>query len=266
MKVHIHSFDLETTSGKLHIESHQHAFVRLNADDQLIAAVTNIIDQHRAVLTALGERFITYRMPFVTDYEKNKRAERAMSNESTLEQEQELSEAAKKVLSLDPTPPSLSKPQRIAIIKVVQVVAKARTEVLRDKYSKSKEPDIPMAEHPTRLAKQLGDLASGIAMARQKSVIEQEEISLIQHIALHTITLKRIYLFRTLLKLYPQWTDVSKVAETMGFSDTSVSRWFQDLLLLKLVERRVVLRGDHGGKTHEFRLLQGQMLKRILSI
>jgi predicted transcriptional regulator len=228
--------------------------------------VTNIIDQHRGILAALGERFITYRMPSVTDYEKNKRADRAMANESTEEQEKALTQAARQILSLDPSPSSLSKSQRLAIVKIVQVVAKARTEVLRDKYSKSKEPDIPMAEHPGRLAKQLGDLAVGIAMVREQSRITQDIISLIQHIALHTITLKRIYLFRVLLKFYPKWVGIDDVAEEMGFSDTSVSRWFQDLLLLKLVERRVVYRGIHIVKTHEFRLLQGQMLKRVLSI
>ena len=205
-------------------------------------------------------------MPIVTDYEKNKRALKAMSNQSTIEQEEALTSAALRVLNIDYPPLPLSDKQKLAIIKIVQVVAKARTEVLRDKYSKSKEPDIPVSEHPTRLAKELGDLAVGIAMVRGKSSVTQEEIKLIQHLALHTITLKRIYLFKTLLKIYPDWASVSEVSETMGFSDGAVNRWFQDLFLLHLVERRTTLKGVNMAKTHEFRILKGQMLKRILSI
>ncbi len=230
----------------------------------VIAAVTNVLDQHRGVLAALGERFITYRMPEITDWEKSSRALKAMTCGSVSQQRRELANGANAVLSTSPKEPSLTREQMYSIVKIVQVVAKARTEVLRDRYSK--EPEIPTAEHPARMAKELGDLAVGIAMARNKSQVTSSEITLIQHIALHSITLKRMKLLNHLLRFYPDWIAVSKIVEVMGFSDVSVGRWFQDLYLLNLVERRTVLLGKHLTRTYQFRIEKGQMLKRVLSI
>jgi predicted transcriptional regulator len=116
------------------------------------------------------------------------------------------------------------------------------------------------------MAKELGDLAVGIAMARSKPHITRDEIKLIQQMALHSITLKRIKFLHVLLNTYPDWITVNDVSEEMGFSENSVSRWFQDLLLLNIVEKHIVYSGPKLTKTHEFRILQGQMLKRILSI
>lgn len=232
----------------------------------LIAAVTNILDQHRGILADLGERFITYRLPEVSDYEKERRALKAMSCSSTSEQRQELSASAVAVLSSSPKEPELTRQQMRSITEVVQVVAKARTEVVRDKFSKSKEPEIPISEHPARMAKELGDLAIGIAMARGKRHITGSEIKLIRQIALHSVTLKRMRLFHVLLNEHPDWLTIEDVSDIMGFSGTSVSIWFQDLLLLNLIERRIIYRGKNLKRTQQFRMLKSQMLKRVLSI
>lgn len=228
----------------------------------VIASVTGVIDQHRGMLAALGERFLTYRMPKITDCEKAQRSRRAMSSCSTTEQEKSLADAAVKVLAADPPIPVLDKNAISKISKIAQIVAKARTEVLRDRFTR--EPEIPQPEIATRLSKQLGDLAIGLAMVREKTSVGREEIRLIEKTAIHSITLKRNELFETLLSHWPKWTQASEIASEMGFSENAVIRWFQDLFLLKLMEKRTVLTGKMMSRTQQWRLKEGRMLKNIL--
>lgn len=232
----------------------------------IIAAVTNAIDKHRGMLSELGARFINYRMPEISDFEKGKRALKALSCISTIEQRKELAAAAKKVLNVPTEELILTKQQKFSIVKIAQVVAKARTDVNRDRFSPSKEPEIPSSEHPTRIAKELGDLVIGVAMARGKSQVTNDEILLIQRVALDCLTLKRRRLFHILIDKYPEWIEISEVKEIMDFSDVTISRWFQDLSLLDLVEHKTIYRSKNLIKTKQFRILNGQMLKRILLI
>ena len=227
----------------------------------LLAAVTHTIEEHKPLLAALGERFLTYRMPEITKFEKMKRTLKTMSNLQTQKQERELRNAASLILASEPKIPTITNKQQREIAKIVQIIALARTEIKRDR--KTREPEIPHPEHPTRLGKQLSDLALGIAMAREKKRVTKDEVSLVQQIAIHSISTKRIKLFEILLYQYPDWISVDKVSEILSFSKQAVYWWFQDLLLLNLVEKRPVYRGGKFKETQEYRILDGSMLKRI---
>lgn len=228
----------------------------------IIACVTNEIDRHRGVLAALGERFLSYRVPDISNYEVAQRCMTAMSRHAKSRQRRELADAGAAILSLDPDPATITQQQKRTILNTAAIAARARTEIRRSRFTK--EPEIPTPEVPTRLATQLNDLAIGIAMARQRKAVTSDEIKLVQQCAIHCITLKRLRLFRVLACWYPDYCTCSDIATAMqGFQKRIIYQWLEDMLLLNLVERREVHEGGIG-RTHRWRLSNGQMLKKIL--
>jgi len=224
----------------------------------LIAGVTNAIDAHRGMLASLGERFLTYRMPEISEYEKQQRSMKASDDSLTSEQRRKLKIAAHLLLDSEPRVPTIKKDLRRKIVQIAQVVAKARTEVIRN--YKTREPEIPVPEVATRLSKQLVDLCKGVAMARNKRVVTKSEISLIRQSALHCITLKRYKLFQYLMSHYPDWVGAPDIATSMGFSTLCVEYWLQDLLLLNLIDRKVILVPPNMHEAYLWRLKDGNLL------
>jgi len=229
----------------------------------VIAAVTDEIDHHRALLSALGERFITYRIPDVSIFEQSKRCLKAMGIESVSEQTKVLTAAAHKVLARDPLPAKISTTAKREIIKVAQVVAKGRTNVHRDRYTR--EPDIVRSEYPVRLAVELCDLAVGVAMAREKRTVTKDEVRLAQHTAIHSLDLKRIRILTILLNKYPDWVAASEVADPLCLSLETARYHLDDLVILDIADRKTVL-GKKARPKYLWQLKQAKMLCRILKI
>lgn len=229
----------------------------------IIAAVTDEIDNHRTLLSALGERFLTYRIPDATQYEQAKRCLKAMTVASVEGQEAAMTEAAHRILAKEPEVAQLTTASMHEIIKVAQIVARGRTGVRRDRYTR--EPEIVRPEYAVRLSKQLGDLAIGIAMAREKTSVGRDEIQLVQHVAIHSLELKRIHILKILLNNHPAWTETSDIAETLCLSNDTSRYHLDDLVLLDLAERRTIV-STKGRDKGQWKLKQGQMLRRILKI
>ncbi len=226
-----------------------------------IAAVTNVIDRHRGVLADLGERFLTYRLPDTSKKEQYRRCQKASRNLRVSEKDTALKDAANSVLTGNrQKKASLSDQHRHDLIKVAGFVATARCHVARDR--KSREPEIPTPEVATRLAKQLCDLAIGLAMAREKRVVTKAEIRLVQKTAIDSLSLKRIRLITTMLHTHPQWSDAASLAVILRFSLTTVTQWLEDLFLLDMVVKKMTAGAIHD--KHLWRLCEGTMLKQIL--
>ena len=234
----------------------------------LIACVTSQIDHHRQLLTSLGERCLSFRLPEVTSYEAKKRGMKATDGHLSSEQRLTLAKAAHKLMELDPVVPTITTQQRKQIINMAVIIAKARTEVARD--TRTKEPDIPEIEVPTRLSIQLVNLTLGVTMARNKETVGSEEIALILRMALHSISPKRLRLFKSLLLHYPNDIPCSEIAEEMRFSETAVDTWLDDLWLLGLVNRRTVLKTIAETKRvttcHLWQLSDAKLLKKVLQV
>jgi predicted transcriptional regulator len=234
----------------------------------LIACVTSEIDQHRHLLTSLGERCLSYRMPTVSQHEARKRSMKATDGHLSSDQKYQLAAAAQELMLTNPTIPTITADQRRQIVNIAAIIAKARTEVRRN--PKTKEPDIPEVEVPTRLSKQLVDLCLGITMSRNKRKVSKDEITLIQKTALHSITPKRYRLFKELLKHYPDDISCTDLSESLKFSTSAVDIWLHDLWLLNLVKRREIVKfiGETKRATtcHLWQLSDARMLKKIVEI
>ena len=229
----------------------------------LIACVTNAIDRHLGLVADLGERFLTYRLPHVSKFEESKMSMMAMSTEGISEKEENLSEAALQVLERSPSPATISEYDKLRIMKIAQVVAQARCMIVRDRVTR--EPELPSPELAMRISTQLANLAIGIAMVREKKKVTKEEIKLVQKVGLHSITAKRLMLINTLLYYWPDYVSLERIIEkiTFKFSDVTVRRWLDEMLLLSLIDRRETL-GANGKMYYRWQLKDGRLLKDVL--
>lgn len=227
-----------------------------------IAAVTVTIDKQRPMMTELGERFITYRLPPVTDCEIYRRGMKIIERKSYTEVEQKLKKAAHEVLDLETRPAVLGTQMGRMILNMAQFVAIARCEISRDRFTK--EPEIPQPEVPTRLVKQLTDLAIGIAMAREKDEVTIEEVRLVQQVAIDSLTQKRIVLLKTIMHAYPDYTTVKKVAEIMNFPEGTIRTHIEDLKLLGLVEMKIVY-SPKMTEIHQYRIKKDKLLASLFT-
>jgi len=237
--------------------------VRCKGRFGVIACVTNAIDKHIGLLSDLGERFVTYRMPRISKFEEAKRCMKAMNNESLQEKEKEISEAALRVLEQQPNPASISEYDKLRILKVSQIAALARCSIHRDR--RTQELEIPSPEAAIRLSEQLANLAVGIAMAREKKKVTKEEIGLVQRVAVYSMSEKRLSIMKSLLHYYPDYVTPDKLIEVMvfKFSEVVIRRWLDEMMLLNLVERKAVV--TSSGKTqYRWQLKEGKLLKKVL--
>lgn len=204
----------------------------------IIAGVTNVIDKHRGLLAELGERFLTYRCPDVSDEEATLRCLKVLSKAGMKQQQDEMREAATGVLQTPLHKVILSDSFKNKIIEIAKFVAVARCEVVRNPYSK--EPEIPVPEVPTRLTRQLCDLAIGIAIVQGRRYVTKDIQQLIQKTALDSLTLKRLRLLKVLYDVFPRSSSSKEVAAKMRYSESIVRRWLEDLNLLDLITKEEV--------------------------
>src|SRR5262249_18459052 len=106
----------------------------------VIAGCTPVIDNHHAVVGAMGERFIFYRLPAT---EEKSLAEKALGNvgrEATMREE--IASVVKRLfLGIDfhEKPLTLSDDEKAALIDLAQLAARCRSAVERDGYRREIE-------------------------------------------------------------------------------------------------------------------------------
>jgi hypothetical protein len=125
----------------------------------LLAAATPILDRHHAVMAAMGERLLLYRL---TAPDRVEQARFSLKRARDGNARCELREAVAGLFATDlPTPRELSDEERERLIELACLAAAARSTVERDAYSREIEL-IPDSEAPARLALQLAQLLAGL--------------------------------------------------------------------------------------------------------
>lgn len=228
----------------------------------IIAAVTNIIDRHRGILAELGERFLTYRCPDISNEEVNMRCWKVSDRSDVTQKETEIRLAAEAVLKQKCHKVVLSDSFRNRVIETAQYVASARCEITRDRNTK--EAEIPTPEIATRLTRQLCDLALGIAMVKGHRHIDTHTEKAVHKTALDCLTLKRIRLLKILYDNFPAYLSSNAIGEQMRYSESAIRRWLDDLHLLDLVERKITPTLDPLIRNKvEWRICYRSVLRRI---
>ncbi len=202
----------------------------------IIAGVTNALDKHLRILAPLGERFLIYRCPKLSQKERRARASKATTNLETKKQRIILSKAANCVLDYEPEViPQITEEQRKNIVAIADIVTRARTVVERDRYDRSPYYT-PESEVPTRFAEQLCNLARGLAMVHKRDHVSENEINLIKKTALDCLSSNRRALLMVLTKEYPEGVTIKHVAEKLKIGFTTARLKLQDLSQLDLIK------------------------------
>src|SRR5262249_43737767 len=123
--------------------------------------VTPVIDEQHAFLSIMGERFLLYRMPETSRQQLARRSLAHRGRELALRERirataGDFLDAFQGCGRLE-LPPSFTEP----LVELTDVVTRARSGVSRDRYSREIE-HLPEPEAPTRLAKQLAQLAAAL--------------------------------------------------------------------------------------------------------
>jgi len=203
----------------------------------IIAAVTGEIDKHLRLLSSLGERFLIYRMPKLSEAEIEARTNLAAENKSAETQERELKEVAHAVLNLKSESASISQDLMKKLGKMARFIAVVRTEINRDRITREIQSP-PDPEIPTRLVKQFVSLAQGIAMTREQTIVTEDEVRLVYRVALGSIPPMRLEVLRCLMAGYPKSMTSKSIAGKIRMGFGVINRCLGELYALGIVDKR----------------------------
>jgi len=227
----------------------------------LIAAVTDAIDNHLIVDAELGQRFIGYRMPRISMKEERAICD-AVRNNKQSELNEVLHGAAYEMLDREPKEPSITKKQADTIMYAVEVVALARTAIVRDKYTH--DASVARPERTARLYSQLISLAKGVAMARGHRRVMGKDVVFVRHVAAHTLSLNMLRLLNMFLEKEGLTSD--DLIKRFGWCKRTCDEKLDNLRLIGICDVQRI--AGHGGRDENMWTLrkQGQwekMLKKL---
>lgn len=191
----------------------------------LLGGVTPAVDSHHAVMGALGERFMLYRLP---DVDPDAQAQRALEHIGHERQmRNELACAATEVLSsVDPTvlaaPPS--RDLRDELVALATLAVRARSAVERDPYSRDVVL-IPQSEAPARFALVLLRLWNGLQAI---GVTEPDTRAIVGKAALDSMPQVRRKVLDALIGCVHE-VATGDIAATIGYPTTTTRRACEDL-------------------------------------
>lgn len=211
----------------------------------LLGGCTPTIDRHHAVMGAMGQRFVLFRMGESGNAEAQ--AKRALAHAGKeAEMRQEFAHAVKELFANGlGVPRDLDSGERATLIALSTLVVRARSAVERDSYTRDIEL-IPDAEAPTRLVVMLDRLLAGldaIGLDRQRawSVVTKAAVDSIPQVRRDAMWL-----------LYHQGSlHTTAVADGLNYPTTTARRALEDLKAHKLAQR---IKGGNGNKGDMYQL------------
>ncbi len=149
-----------------------------------LVAATPDVDRHYAIFQTLGERFLMVRWHRPGGVAA---AIKAMNQdlEGTKAEMKAAVHALIKQLPSEGSNVTLTDDHEFQVAALADFTVRARTQVPRDGYKDIVY--VPEAEAPTRLAQQLCQLAKGSALLVGRTVVEREDLALVQRVAFDCI-------------------------------------------------------------------------------
>jgi len=208
----------------------------------ILAGVTNEIENLGKTNTALGERFLKYRIRATQAGAEKRAIKKALQNIRESEKmRKELKEIATKVLEYQPDLNAITEIDDKTVDRFTELarwVSKLRGIVSREKYTNMVNYK-PTREVGTRLATQFSKLAYGIAMYRRDEYITDEVYQLVATVARNTIPDKVEEVVKQLFihNCGREYFGVKQISEWSRFPQETTRYLLQDLNLLKIVDR-----------------------------
>lgn len=208
----------------------------------ILAGVTPAIEEYSSMFAVLGERFIKYRFPPVTDEVECRIIRRALLNiAKEPELRAELMEISAETLNrpIDPAePPKIEEDAIQQVIGLARWVARLRAVVSREKYT-GQVIYRPSPEMGTRLAKQLAKLGMGIALFHHRDKINAKDMKSVVRVARDSAPdiaeeiVKQMY-----LRGRNRFSPTKKIAGWTFMTNQTTLKVLQDLNLLRIVDRQ----------------------------
>ncbi len=200
-----------------------------------IAGVTTIIDRYQTVHQMLGARFIQYHLVHEDALILARKAIENTGDEAKMRRE--IQEAfARFILGVEipESNPDVSDEVHERIAHLATLCVLARSGVIREGRSSRDIEFIPDPEVPTRLAKELLQLATGLALLDEST--DEENYELVFKVGIDSIpqVRRRILLMMRLDEEY----ETGKVAKTVGYPLSSTRRALEEISALGLVKQR----------------------------
>lgn len=190
-----------------------------------IACCTEAIDEHHAVIGAMGERFAFYRLPHLTRKTMARRAVDSIGDESKMRAEMRNAVAGLFAGSEIPARPhNLSHAETERLIALADFASKCRSAVMRD--ARSEIVLVPESEYPARIAKIFRRLFSGmltIGVDRQRA---WEILTRIAFDSMHKVRRQVIELF---IESQVSAIPTAKIALALGLPTATTRRALEDL-------------------------------------
>jgi hypothetical protein len=226
----------------------------------LLAGCTDVIDSHHVLMTAMGSRFLMYRLPLVDAH-----AQASMAYDMNA-REDEMRGALRRVVrgffhgrAFKDVRPTQTESMRERIIQLSMLAVVARSPIERDRHSREITL-IPDPEAPARVTKALGKLYAGLCAI---GVSAERAWTLIRKTAVDSMPKLRYVLLKKLSEESEQtsWDLAIKIHHPTS----TTKRALEDLNALKLVERKKVdgKKGDRWSLTEETAIRLGQLPETI---
>jgi len=201
----------------------------------LVGGATPAIDQHYAVMAALGERFCYYRLP---ETDETNRAERALEHAGhEVEMRGELANLVSDFftnLTLPTSLPLLTTDERSKLVALATFTTRCRSAVERDSFQNREIQLVPGAESPTRLVKVLLQLLRGLEII---GIAKERAWEIISKVALDSMPALRQRVIKALLEIEAQ-TTTSELAKKLGYPSNTTRRVLEDLGCYGIVKRK----------------------------
>jgi hypothetical protein len=196
----------------------------------VVGGVTPVIDAHHGVMSAMGERFLQFRLPDVNPKEQARSALRHQGKEHTMRQE--LRHAVSRLFAdLRMSHFALDADAEERLAALATLVARCRSAVERDSYHREIDL-VPGSERPARLVLALARLYSGM---RSIGVCDGQCWPLLCRVGMDCIpSIRRSALDRLRRSGRISTPDV---ATAIGYPTTTVRRALEDLTAHGILER-----------------------------
>jgi hypothetical protein len=191
----------------------------------VMACCTEAIDEHHAVIGAMGERFAFYRLPHLTRKTMARRAVDLTGAESKMRDEMKSAVAGLFAgLDVPARPHDLSEAETDRLISLADFASKCRSAVMRD--AKSEIVLVPESEYPARIAKIFRRVFSGMLSIGVDRDRAWQNLTKIAFDSMHKVRRQVIELF---IESQGDSIPTAKIALALGLPTSTTRRALEDL-------------------------------------
>ena len=212
-----------------------------------IAGCTDIIEQRMAVIGAMGERFMSYRIKQPKRKDVKARLRQNTGKEKLMREELQIATAGYlKGVKIPEEMPKLPEEVENMIDALTDFIAISRAVVMRGRDTKKEIEYIVQPEMSTRSYKQLYALAMGLMIINEGTWTELDS-EILRKLAISSVhTIRYNLLFK--IQQYSTEVKTATLAMELGYPTSTTRRYLEDLSAISMDEGSIkILKRTHRG-------------------